>query len=415
MGKQGVFFVPAAFFEEVTMANPMVMMGKALLKHTLHLGELTGTERFMVSAVTLPDRASTFLAATNVEPELIDPRFDYVLLSQSMEANLELFGLVRQRVKADVVAVPYWLGLMCVGPAEFGTVFKIEKRRVPYPVDYPIKKREDIDRIKPPQQASGYLKMVFDINKEAQRRYPDAMIMVMMDGPWDLAMLLRGDRELPKDLRIHRDYTEAKDQATRDKIRRFGDPDIYPAIMELTTQLSVRIFQLAEENGLSLLGSAMVDQYAAKPIMSREDYFKYVHPYRVKAWTALKKKVGAGYQVTSPQESEQNMCDPVLNKGFGVFSNYIYPQTPEGVTLPEYDLPSLRLAKKYKQGYMYMVHGKYLRDATQAQLDATVQRICQMATGERTNLMVSIASVPPGASVEKANYVFQLVEKYGRY
>ena len=89
------------------MANPMVMMGKALLKHTLHLGELTGTERFMVSAVTLPDRASTFLAATNVEPELIDPRFDYVLLSQSMEANLELFGLVRQRVKADVVAVPY--------------------------------------------------------------------------------------------------------------------------------------------------------------------------------------------------------------------------------------------------------------------------------------------------------------------
>jgi hypothetical protein len=38
-----------------------------------------------------------------------------------------------------------------------------------------------------------------------------------------------------------------------------------------------------------------------------------------------------------------------------------------------------------------------------------------MATETRVNLMVSIASVPPGASVEKANYVFQLVEKYGRY
>jgi hypothetical protein len=397
------------------MANMMLTMGKALLKQKLHLGELTGMERFMVSAVTLADRASTFLAATNVEPDLIDPRFDYELLSKSMDANLELFGLVRQRIKADVVAVPYWLGLMCVGPAEFGTVFKIEKRRVPYPIDYPIKKQEDIAKIKPPQQATGYLKMVFDINKEAQRRYPDAMVLVMLDGPWDLAMLLRGDRELPNDLRIHRDYTEAKGQATRDKIRRFGNPDIYPAIMELTTQLSIRIFQLAEENGLSLMGSAMADQYAAKPIMSREDYFKYVHPYRVRVWEALDKKVGPGYNVPSPQECEQNMHDPVLAKGFGGFSNYIFPQTPEGVTLPEYDQPMFELAKKYKQSYMYMVHGKYLRDATEAQLDATVQRICKMATQARVNLMVSIASVPPGASADKANYVFQLVEKYGRY
>ena len=395
--------------------NMMLTMGKALLKHKLHLGELTGMERFMVSAITLADRASTFLAATNVEPDLIDPKFDYVLLSQSVEANLELFGLVRQRIKADVVAVPYWLGLMCVGPAEFGTVFKVEKRRVPYPIDYPIKKPEDITKIKPPQQATGYLKMVFDINKEAQHRYPDALIMLMMDGPWDLAMLLRGDRELPKDLRIHRDYTEAKDQASKDRIRRFGDPDIYPAIMELTTQLCIRLFQLAEENGLSLMGSTLVDQYAAKPIMSREDYFKYVHPYRVRAWETLGKKVTAGYNVTSPREAEQNMQDPVLGKGFGGFSNYIFPQTPEGITLPEYDQPMVDLAKKYKQSYMYMVHGKYLRDATEAQLDATVQRICKMATQARVNLMVSIASVPPGATVEKANYVFRLVEKYGRY
>jgi hypothetical protein len=397
------------------MANPVLTMGKGLLKQKLHLGTLTGMERFMVSAVTLADRAATFLAATNVEPDLIDPRFDYVLLSESVEANLELFDLVRQRVQADVVAVPYWLGLMCVGPAEFGTVFKIEKRRVPYPIEYPIKKQEDIAKIKIPQEATGYLKMVFDINKEAQRRYPDSPVLLMLDGPWDLAMLLRGDHDLPTDMRIHRDYAEAKDQATKDKIRRFGNPDIYPSIMELTTQLSIRLFQLAEENGLSLMGSALVDQYAAKPIMSREDYFKYVHPYRVRVWEGLGKKVSPGYQVPSPEEVELNMQDPVLRKGFGGLSNYIFPQTPEGITLPEYDRPMLEMARKYKQSYMYMVHGKYLRDASEAQLEATVQRICKMATDMRANLMVSIASVPPGASVDKANYVFQLVEKYGRY
>jgi hypothetical protein len=397
------------------MANMMMTMGKALLKHKLHIGELTGMERFMVSAVTLADRAATFLAATNIEPDLIDPKFDYVLLSQSVDANLDLFGLVRQRIHADIVAVPIWMGLMHLGPADLGTVFKVEKRRVPYSVDYPIKKQEDIANIKIPQQAGGYLKMYFDINKEVQRRYPDALAMVLMDGPWDLAMLLRGDRDLPSDLRIYKDYTEAKDQATRDKIRRFGNPDVYPAIMELTTQLAIRQFQLAEENGLSLMGSAIIDQYAAKPIMSREDYFKYVHPYRIRAWEALNKKASIGYQVPSPAETEQNMQDPVLSKGFGVFSNYIFPQTPEGITLPEYDQPMLELAKKYKQSYQYMVHGKYLRDATETQLDATVQRICKMATETRVNLMVSIASVPPGASTEKANYVFKLVEKYGRY
>jgi hypothetical protein len=163
------------------------------------------------------------------------------------------------------------------------------------------------------------------------------------------------------------------------------------------------------------MGSSLVDQYAAKPIMSREDYFKYVHPYRVRVWEALDKKVSPGYFVPSPQETEQNMQDPVLAKGFGVFTNYIFPQTPEGLTLPEYDRPMLELAKKHKQSYTYLVHGKYLRDASEAQLEGTVQRICGLAKEVRANLMVSIASVPPGASLEKANYVFQLVEEYGRY
>jgi hypothetical protein len=369
----------------------------------------------MVSSVTLADRPSTFLGATNVEPDLVDPRFDYVLLSESVEANLELFDLILQRVQADVVGTPYWLGLMFTGAAELGTVFKIEKRRVPYAVDYPIKTQEDISKIEIPDRATGYLKMSFDINKEAQRRYPDSLFMLVADGPWDLAMLLRGDHDLPTDMRIHRDYTEAKDQATRDKIRRYGNPDIYPAIMELTTQLSIRLFQLAEENGLSLMGSGLVDQYAAKPIMSREDYFKYVHPYRVRVWEALDKKVSPGYFVPSPEETEANLRDPVLGQGMGVVSNYIFPQTPEGVTLPEYDRPSLELAKKYKQSYTYLVHGKYLRDATEAQLEATVQRICRLATEVRANLIVAIASVPPGASLEKTNDVFELVEKYGRY
>lgn len=396
-------------------ANMALTMARGLLKHKLHLGTLTGLERFMVGAVTLPDRVATSLGATNIEPDLVDPKYDYVLLEKSAEANLELFELVCQKVQADLITAPVWQGLMFFGTAELGTVFKVEKRRVPYPVEYPIKKQEDIATIKVPQQATGHLKMYFDITDELVRRHPDSMFFLLFDGPWDLAMLLRGDRDLPADLRIHRDYSEAKDQATRDKIRRFGNPDMYPAIMELTTQLAIRHIQLAVENGLSLMGSVLVDQYAAKPIMSREDYFKYVHPYRVRVWEAVGKKVACAYYVPSPEETEANLRDPVLGKGMGVVSNYIFPQTPEGIPLPEYDRPMLELARKYKQMYTYFVHGKYLRDASEAELEALVQRVCGLATEVRANMLVNIVSVPPGCSVGKANFVFKLVEKYGRY
>ena len=140
----------------------------------------------MVGAITLPDRVSTVLGATNIEPDLVDPKFDYVLLANSVEANLELFEQVLQRVKADLIPTPIWQGLMMFGTAELGTVFKIEKRRVPYSVEYPIKKQEGIASIEPPQQATGHLKMYFDITKELQRRHPDSLFMLLFDGPWDL-------------------------------------------------------------------------------------------------------------------------------------------------------------------------------------------------------------------------------------
>jgi hypothetical protein len=59
--------------------------------------------------------------------------------------------------------------------------------------------------------------MVFDINKEVQHRHPDALVMVRMDGLWDLATLLSVTGSYPlNDLRIYRDYMEAKDQAHRE-------------------------------------------------------------------------------------------------------------------------------------------------------------------------------------------------------
>ena len=395
--------------------NPVYVMAKAVVKHKLHLGTLSGLERFLLSAVMLPDRVATLLAATNVEPDLIDPKYDYELLASSPEANLELFGKVIERVHADTLVVPVWMGTLTTGAAELGTKFKIEKRRVPYPVEFPIHSMEDVRKLEPPKKIEGYQKMYFDINLAAQKRYPNTLIFPVFDGPWDLGMLLRGDKQLPLDLRIHKDYTRAKDPEKRERIRRYGDPDLYPALMDLTTRIAIRHIELAVKGGLSLLGTMLIDQFASKPVLSREDYFEFVHPYRLRVWEATGKKLGISYNCPSPAEIELNMQDPVLLKAQGSLSNYIFPQTPEGITLPEYDRPMLEMALKYKQSYNYIVHGKFLRDANEAELEALIQRVCGLATQMRARMSVMLSSVPPGASVDKANLVFKLVEKYGRY
>jgi len=252
--------------------NLLLTVCKALVKGKLGIGQLTGLERFLLSQFALPDRIPTLLVATNIEPYEIDEKYDYSITTSSVEANLELFDKVRQRFQADIIVVPCWMGLLTVGAAELGTRFKIEERRVPYPVSYPIRRREELDALALPTEPAGYLKMYFDINKEAQRRYPDTLIYPVFDGPWDLAMLLRGDRHFPMDFRLHKDYVESTDSEKRAKIRKVGDPDLYPAIMEFTTQAAVRHIQLAKEHGLDLLGATLVDQYATKPILSLEDF-----------------------------------------------------------------------------------------------------------------------------------------------
>lgn len=398
------------------MANLMGTMLKALVKGKLHIGELNGLERFMLAQLGLPDRVPTMLAATNVEPELVDPKFNYKLLAESVEANLELFDLVCERVDADVVMVPTWQGLMNTGAAELGTEFRISEDRVPFSIGYPIKTEEDLANLKLPEEPTGHFKMSLDISKEAQRRHPEMLLPLTIDGPWDLAMLLRGDDKLPLDMRLHKDYVETDDPTRKEKIRQRGDPYIYPKIMEFTTQLSIRLFELAKKNGLPLLGSSLVDQYAASPIMSRKDYVKYVLPYIEKVWVHHGKKPTIVYPCESPVVMERILeTEPPGITHQILWANYIFHTTPEGITLPEYDRQAMELSKKYKKAFSYILHGKFLRDASEQEIEDVVKRVCGLATEMRVSLSFTISSVPPGASLEKANYTFKMVQKYGRY
>jgi len=398
------------------MANLILTMVKALAKSKLKLGELNGMERFMMAQIGLPDRVPTMLAATNIEPYMLDPRYNWKSTVESIEANIALAERVVELFDCDLISVPIWQGTMGMQAADQGTVYMVTEDRVPYPVKYPIQTREDLERIKIPEEATGYLKMYFDIHVEIQRRHPELLVNLNLDGPWDLAMLLRGDDKLPLDLRLHKDYVETDDPVRKEKIKRRGDPDFYPALMDLTTRLSIRHFGTAVKHGLSLLGAALVDQYAASPIMSRRDYVKYVLPYIERVWQHHKKKLTIVYPCTSPMEMRHILENepPGINHQI-LWSNYVFPTTPEGITLPEYDRPALELAKEYKKCYSYIIHGKFLRDATEEEIEALVKRVCTLATEMRTPMTLSISSVPPGTDLEKVNFTFNLVKKYGRY
>ena len=398
------------------MPNLIVTALKALIKGKLHIGKLNGLERFMVAQFGLPDRVPTMIAATNIEPSMLDPKYNWKLTVESIEANVELADIVCKRFDCDMVAVPIWQGLMFVGAGEMGTEFIVSEERVPYSVGYPIKTKEDIQKIKIPEEATGHLKMFFDTSIEIQKRHPELLLPLMLDGPWDLAMLLRGDEKLPLDTRLHKDYVETDDPIRKEKIRKRGDPDMYPAIMELTTQAAIRIFDLAVEYGLPLLGSSMVDQYAAPPIMSRQDYVKYVLPYIERVWRHHKKKISIVAPCQSPMEMRKVLeTEPEGINHQILWANYIFPTTPEGISLPEYDRPAFELAKEYKKNFNYIVHGKFLRDSTEEEIEALIKRVCTMATEMRTSLSISVSAVPPGTDLEKINYLFKKVQEYGKY
>ena len=124
-----------------------------------------------------------------------------------------------------------------------------------------------------------------------------------------------------------------------------------------------------------------------------------------------------GTSAASPQELRAVADPPVLGKPLLAmgFTNYIFPTTPEGVPLPEYDEPMLAMTKKYNRSYMYMVHAKFIRDATGQQLEEVVKRICSMATKTKTRIMVSVGAIAPGTDLKKIDALLDCVHTYGRY
>jgi hypothetical protein len=124
-----------------------------------------------------------------------------------------------------------------------------------------------------------------------------------------------------------------------------------------------------------------------------------------------------GYFLPSPQELEQQLSHPILGTPLKMsgFTNYIFPTTPEGLTLPEYDEPMLALTRKYNRAYNYMVHAKFIRDATGQQLEDVIKRICQMATQTKTRLMVSLGAIAPGTDLGKIDALLNCAHTYGRY
>lgn len=380
------------------------------------MAEITGLDRFAMAHLGLPDQVPTMLAATNIEPSMIDPKYNWKLTVESPEANIELADRVCEMFDCDLILVPIWQGTMGMGTVELGTVYKISEERVPYPVEYPIKSKEDLLKIQIPTEARGHLKMAFDIATEIQKRHPELFLPLMADGPWDLAMLLRGDDKLPMDMRLHKDYMETNDSLRKEKIKKRGDPEMYPAIMELTTNLAIRIVELAVKNGISLMGSSLVDQYAASPIMGRQDFVKYVLPYIEKVWLHHNKELNVGAHCTSPTEMRRILENEPEGINHQIsWASYLFPTTPDGVCLPEYEQPAFELAKEYKKCFMYFIHGKFLRDATKQEIKELVKRVCILATQMQTSLSIAIGAVPPGTDLEKVNYTFEMVRQYGRY
>ncbi|MFQ5832946.1 MAG: uroporphyrinogen decarboxylase family protein [Candidatus Thorarchaeota archaeon] len=386
---------------------------KSMAKAKLGL-HLKGHERFLLTSLfSKVDRVATLLVPPNIHPQLINPEYDFIRLTNSAEANLELFAELTDRFPNVDAAVPAcWMGLAGLGQEMIGTTMRIDRVVEPTPDVYALD-RCDLDELSLPA-AEGALGTRIELTAEVQKQFPHMTSPPVINGAYDLAFMLRGEK-LIRDFAMYKDYTEATDEGTKEKVRTRGDPSYFSRLMSFTTQASIAIGRLYEKRNVNMLGMAIVDQYANPPIMSPQDFFNYIYPYVEEVWRAFKKhRPTAGYMPTSPEVAKEIMRYPALS-GIACFNNYMFPQNELGLTPPEYDREMITLSRQLKTPYQFLLHGKFMRDGTEDEIATQVRRVCEVAVEMEAPMAVGVASVPLGTDLSKVDAVLNTVEQYGRY
>ncbi|TXT64633.1 MAG: putative Uroporphyrinogen decarboxylase (URO-D) [Promethearchaeota archaeon] len=374
---------------------------------------LNGDERFILTSLySKTDRVATLITASNVHPKLIDPNYDFVKLTSSVEANLELFQILQKRFPEFDAAMPAsWLGLAGCGLEELGTSMRITPMIEPTPYKFALDKMKRKQLSLP--EKTGYLEKQITLLGEVQDRFAMNAPPIIL-GAFDLAMLLRGEK-LISDFRIFRDYENAQTEALKKKIEKKGNPHFFPKLLEFTTKASIRIGQLYKEHGVNMLGIVITDQYANPPLMSPADFLTYIYPYVETVWKTFKKyRPTVGYMPPSPAVAEEITEYSALS-GIACFNNYMFPQDEMGLTPAEYDVQMVELSQKLKTPYQFLIHGKFLRDCTEKELEKQIIRVCELVMNENIPLSIGLAAVPLGTDISKVDIFGKLINKYGVY
>ncbi len=384
-------------------------MVKAKLGRTL-----TGSERFLLTSLfSKVDRVATLITPSNVHPHLIDSNYDFVRLTSSVEANLELFEKLRERFPNVDAALPAsWLGLAGCGQVEMGTSMRITPMVEPSPDIYALD-RCSLDELPMPKM-TGYLERQIELCAEVQDRYPEMNSPPIIVGSFDLAILLRGEK-IFNDFKLFKDYKSTFDPERKERIKKRGDPMYFPRLLDFTTEASIMIGKMFKEQGVRMLGMVIVNQYVNPPIMSPFDFTTFIYPYVEKVWRAFKRyRPTAGYMPHTPTVAKEISAYPALS-GIACFNNYMFPQNEIGLTPHEYDIEMIAISKEIKTPYMYLLHGKFLRDGTVKEIETQVERICKLAVEANKPMSLGLAAVSLGTELIKIDRVFETVDKYGVY
>ena len=192
--------------------------------------QLSGSERFLLTSLySKTDRIATLITASNVHPSLIDSSYDFVRLTSSIEANLELFEILLTRFPGFDAAMPAsWLGLAGCGLEEMGTTMRISPTIEPTPHVFALD-RMSLDQLTFPEM-TGFLEKRINLCAEVQDRFPDMNLPPILLGAFDLAILLRGER-LITDFRLYKDYITSTEEDRKNKIKKKGDPMFFPNLL----------------------------------------------------------------------------------------------------------------------------------------------------------------------------------------
>jgi uroporphyrinogen decarboxylase len=240
--------------------------------------------------------------------------------------------------------------------------------------------KEKLSSLKVPDPKNdGRLPAYLEACIETKKHVTDAPVSGVIAGPWTIAVGLRG--------------------ATNILLDTFKDPDFIHAVMEITSQATIKFTEALNEIGV---GVGYSEAPASCDMISPKIYQEFVFPYHKKIVDHFKaQKVGVGLHVCG---NANPILEDIVKTGVSNIS------VDSGT-----DLAKAAEAARGKAVLIGNVPTEMFLAESKTEMKQAIEECIEKATNDSGYLLAPGCEVPTIAPPEKVDWFMQLADEVGAY